>query len=400
MRFRALRASGDPRGIDRIVIDALQVAPEFSGIGRRLLDMGSDLHRHPAPVPVQVRCARDVAGRLREAFPAETEFVTPIGSSRPRAQRVIYQQLIAPLVDRSSTLLVCPGDQAPVWGRARILFVLHDVRRIVVPQSTGRRLEVVYYRIVTRRGVRRAAAILTISEFSREEIVRLFRPAAPIAVVTTPLETDGERNGAGADGTAPLLTVGALRPYKGLETLIAALSELSESQAEVPRVICVGTDESGTNYARRLRRLADEQGVGDRFELRGWVSDEELRRLRASCAGAVSPSYYEGFGLPLAESLASGLPTVASSIPSHREIAGEAALFFEPGDAGDLACALSRLMGDPTLRQRLSSEGMDRAASLGRESLTWGEAIANVARGTFAHAPSGSAPEAAPSDGA
>ena len=385
--------SGDRKspGIDRIVIDALQVAPEFSGVGRRLFDMGRDLRRHPPGVPVQVRCARDVAARLREAFPDDTEFVTPIRSSRPRVRRVIYQQLIAPVFDRGSTLLVCPGDQAPVWGRARILFVLHDVRRITVPESTGTRLEALYYRIVIRRGVRRAAAILTISEFSRGEIVRLYRPSAPIAVVTTPMEMAREQNGAASDGGA-LLTVGALRPYKGLETLIAALEKLASEGAEVPRIICVGTDEAGVGYAGTLRRLAEERGVGDRLELRGWVSDEELKQLRATCVGAVNPSDYEGFGLPLAESLASGLPTIASAIPPHREIAGDAALFFEPGDAGDLAAALSRLLADSTLREKLSAAGASRAASLGRESLSWAEAIRDAARGTSTGGPSGPAP--------
>ena len=374
------------RPVELIVIDALQLAPEFSGIGRRLLDMGRDLRRNPPGVPVRVRCARDVVDRLRGAFPEETEFVTPIASSRPRLRRVAYQQLVAPFLDDSSTLLVCPGDQAPVWGRAKIFFVLHDVRRVTVPQSAGNRIEEVYYRIVIRRGVRRAAAILTISEFSRGEIVRLYRPAAPIAVVTSPMDMQA-RDGAIAAG-APLLTVGALRPYKGLETLIAALSRLATDGAEVPQVICVGTDETGTGYASRLRSLAEERGVGSHFELRGWVSDDELQRLRATCIGAVSPSAYEGFGLPLAESLASGLPTIASSIPPHREIAGDAALFFEPDDEQSLAAALRQLLADPGLRTRLSDAGMERAASLGQNSLSWAEAIRAAADGSF----TGSAP--------
>ena len=394
------RNNGSRRGgrkVDRIVIDALQVAPEFSGIGRRLLDMGRDLRADPPQIPIRVRCARDVVDHLRKAFPEGTQFVTPIRSSRPRVPRVVYQQLIAPLFDRSSTLLVCPGDQAPVWGRAQILFVLHDVRRVTIPASTGNRLEAIYYRIVIRRGVRRAAAILTISEFSRDEIVRLYRPVAPIAVVTSPPEAlDARNNGAGSgdgDGarsqgseearSPALLTVGALRPYKGLETVIIALATLAANGGEVPRVICVGTDETGTGYAERLHRLAETRGVDSFFELRGWVSDEELQALRADCVGAVSPSDYEGFGLPLAESLASGLPTIASAIPPHREIAGDAALFFEPGNAASLATALGRLVGDPELRERLSRAGLERASGIGRDSPSWAEAFHDAAEGAL-----------------
>jgi len=386
--FRGNGSSRGGRNVERIVIDALQVAPEFSGIGRRLLDMGRDLRASPPEIPVRVRCARDVVEQLRRAFPEGTKFVTPIRSSRPRVPRVVYQQLIAPFFDRSSTLLVCPGDQAPVWGRAQILFVLHDVRRVTIPASTGNRLEALYYRLVIRRGVRRAAAILTISEFSRGEIVRLYRPVAPIAVVTSPLEARGrDRKGGDAAQTPTLLAVGALRPYKGLETLIIALAKLAANGSEVPRVICVGTDETSTGYAERLERLATTRGVDSHFELRGWVSDSELQALRGDCIGAVSPSDYEGYGLPLAESLASGLPTIASAIPPHREIAGGAALYFEPGDAASLAAAIEELVSDPQLRERLSEAGLDRAASIGRDSPSWAEAIRDAAEGALSGVP-------------
>jgi glycosyltransferase involved in cell wall biosynthesis len=373
------------RPVERIVIDALQLAPEFSGIGRRLLDMGRDLRRQPPEIPLRVRCAEDVVDRLREAFPPGTEFVTPIRSSRPRARRVAYQQLVAPFIDGPTTLLVCPGDQAPVWGRSQILFVLHDVRRVTVPQSAGNRLEEVYYRLVIRRGVRRASVILTISEFSRREISRLYRPSAPIAVVKSPIELPVSRGA--VNGAGPLLIVGALRPYKGLETLIGALSRLAADGAEVPRLICVGTDETGSGYAARLRALASERGVAPYFELRGWVSDDELEALRATCIGAISPSDYEGFGLPLAESLASGLPTIASSIPPHREVAGDAALFFEPGDDRSLAAALTQLLADPGLRDQLSEAGIRRAADFGSESISWAEAICSAAQGAFGSRP-------------
>ena len=85
----------------------------------------------------------------------------------------------------------------------------------------------------------------------------------------------------------------------------------------------------------------------------------------------------------MAESLASGLPTIASAIPPHREIAGDAALFFEPGDAASLAKALEQLVGDAELRERLSRAGLERASRIGRDSPSWAEAFHDAAEGAL-----------------
>ena len=367
-----------PAPVRRILIDALQVAPEFSGIGRRIAELGREFGRHRSELPLRVRCARDVEETLREAFPADTEFETPLDSSRPRSRRVVYQQFIGPIRDSASTLLVCPGDQAPVWGRAPLLFIVHDVRRISMPETSSSRLERLYYRFVIRAGVMRAAEILTISHFSRDELERIYEPQAPVEVVISDIDPHPAPSPPRA-GAPQLLVVGALRRYQGLETLIDALGRLAERGAEVPHVICVGADEAGSGYPERLRRHAAERGVEGAFEVRGWVDDPELVRLYSESTAVVSPSEYEGFGLPVAEGLAAGLPVIASSIPPHREIAGEAALFFEPGDSDALATSIARLIGDGALQQRLREAALSRVAETGSGSATWAEAIAAAA---------------------
>ena len=393
-----------PAVVKRILVDALQVAPEFSGIGRRIAELGRDFRGRPPGLPLRVRCARDVEGGLRREFPEGTEFQTPLRSSRPRLLRVAYQHIVGPLRDPASTLLVCPGDQAPVWGRAPLLFVVHDVRRISMPQTAESRLERLYYRLVMRAGVMRAAEILTISEFSRDELKRLYEPEAPVGIVVSRIEPRpaGARAGAARPAAAApqLIAVGALRGYKGLETLIDALGRLAQRGATVPRAICVGADEAGSGYPDRLRRRAAEMGVGDSFEIRGWVDDDELARLCAESVASVSPSEYEGYGLPVAEGLAAGLPVIASSIPPHREVAGEAALYFEPGDAAGLASAIERLLGDEGLRERLREAGARRAAGIGRDSPTWAEAVAAAARRLSPGVPPISRPAKSPEGGA
>jgi glycosyltransferase involved in cell wall biosynthesis len=369
-RSIGLRRDAKP---ERVVVDALQVAPEFSGIGRRVAEIGRGLREEGCPLPLTVRCAADVANRLRDDFPAGTAFHTPLRSSRPRVLRILYQQLMAPLRDAASTVLVCPGDQAPVWGRAQLVFVVHDVRRLTHPETSGGRVEAAYYKATMTFGARRARRIVTISAFSLAEIERTLAPTCPIAVVSAHPAPRAPRT-APPDGELTLLTVGALRGYKGIETLIEALSMLG-ADAPRPRVICVGAEEGGGGYRETLAARARELGVERSFELTGWLPDERLRDLYASCAGTVNPSTYEGYGLPVAESLADGLPTIASDIPPHREIAADAALYFQPGDAAALAGALDRLRRDPELREGLARRAAARAHELAGGGGGWAEAL-------------------------
>jgi glycosyltransferase involved in cell wall biosynthesis len=115
--------------------------------------------------------------------------------------------------------------------------------------------------------------------------------------------------------------------------------------------------------------------VSDRFELTGWVSDERLDDLYGQCVATVSPSTYEGYGLPVAESLVRGLPTIASDIPPHREIAGHAALYFAPGDSAALAELLTKVATSPTLRAEMAQKAAERYEQLTKSGLTWAQAI-------------------------
>jgi glycosyltransferase involved in cell wall biosynthesis len=357
-----------------MVIDALQVAPEFSGIGRRVAEIGNSLKEVEVPLPLTVRCAADVVDMLRPEFPSGSHFHTPLRSSRPRLLRIAYQQLVRPIFDSASTVLVCPGDQVPLWGRSPLIFVVHDVRRLTHPETSPGKVEAFYYRTVIKVGARRARCIVTISEFSKQEIERALTPTCPIIVVAghpKPQECDSRAE----TSELAFLTVGALRRYKGLETVIEALSRIHVNGDTAPRVICIGSEEAGEGYGAHLVAYAKELSVGGKFELTGWISDERLRELYSNCAGTINPSTYEGYGLPVAESLASGLPTIASDIPPHREIAADAAVYFEPGDAEALARAVSGLVADSALREALARRAIERAHALSETGTTWAEAI-------------------------
>jgi len=351
-------------------VDALQVAREFSGVGRQVLAIGAALHDLPDGIELELRCAADAAPALAAAFPPGTRVVTPIPRSHPRWRRIAAQQLLFPLRDGRDTLLVCLGDQGPLFGRARVLLGVNDVRRLLESDGTGR-LERLYYRALVPPAMRRASAVVTISEFSRAQVAAV-TGHAPTVVAQPP---DPRPARPPADG--PMLVVGSLRPYKSAETVIEALAVLREEERR--SVVFVGP---GEGRAGILGAHAARFGVSRWVDVRGWVGDDELERLYADASIVVCPSRYEGYGLPVAESLARGIATVASAIPAHREIVGETgARTFPPGDAVALAEAL-RTLAPEEARAALGAAGHARMAELRAASApTWRDVVLSARTG-------------------
>jgi glycosyltransferase involved in cell wall biosynthesis len=362
-----------PEPPSKVVIDALQVAPRYSGVGREVSEIGEALKRVELPVPLEVRCAADLVPLFAERFPEGTGFHTPLRTSRPAWRRVAYQQLLAPFRDGRGTLLVTIGEQAPVWGRAPLIFLINDVRRISDPASTGSAIERRYYSAVLRRGARRAWRILTISRFTEAEIHRVLRPTAEVRVVSVYPSAlfSGTVSAAriAASRSTTFLNVGAIRRYKGLETIVEATSLLDQWKRTFD-VVCVGDGEGHPEWVQEVRELAGRLGVSTKLRMAGWVSDEELRGLYRSCLGTVNPSLHEGYGLGVAESLANGVPTIASDIPPHREIGGDAAIYFEPGDAAGLAAAMATLLREAEVELELSRKAVRRARVVAADGRT------------------------------
>ena len=362
----------------RIVVDALQVAPEFSGVGRQLLELGAEARRSGLEGELELRCSAEMVETLRPAFPDGTRFHTPLRTSRPRFLRIAYQQLVAPLLDRGSVVLVCLGEQAPAWGRARLVYMVNDLRRITNPE-TSTRVERLYFRLSTLAGLRRADRILTVSEFTRGEVQRVMEPRVqPVVIAQHPAPSPAPVGALPA--SKRLLVVGALRPYKGLDTVIEALRILKSGSGPVPEVVCVGGSERMDGYAQSLRKRSIEAGVSDCFRLAGWLDQEDLDELYRSAAGTVNPSRFEGYGFAVAESLARGLPTIASDLPSHREIAADrGALFFPMGSSPALAEAMAAILSDRDQADRLARTGYERANELAAKRPSLADAILDAA---------------------
>jgi glycosyltransferase involved in cell wall biosynthesis len=152
-----------------------------------------------------------------------------------------------------------------------------------------------------------------------------------------------------------LLCVAQKRPYKNLRALIDALPELD------PDVLLV-LPGSPTAYEQELRARASELGVGERVRFPDWLTDAQLEGLYVCASAFVLPSLIEGFGLPVVEAMSRAVPVACSNIPSLVEIAGDAALTFEPESTREIAAAIGRLLRDGALARRLGQRGSERAA--------------------------------------
>jgi glycosyltransferase involved in cell wall biosynthesis len=153
-----------------------------------------------------------------------------------------------------------------------------------------------------------------------------------------------------------VLSLSAKRPHKNLSALIDALALIEVERR--PLLVLPGYS---TSHEQELRQRAAAAGVGEDVCFAGWLEDELVEGLWSIAEVFVYPSLYEGFGLPVLEAMARGVPVACSNASSLPEVAGDAALLFDPHDVSAIATALQRLLDDPAEARRLRERGLARA---------------------------------------
>ena len=250
------------------------------------------------------------------------------------------------------------SEASAFWPAARQVVTLHDT----VPWTVAGRNAITRRHLASQmRRLRRCAAIIAVSDsVAAEAIDRLGLYAKRVHVVpegvsptftSTPREDDdAARSRAGVIKGDYVLWVGSLRrhdPRKALDILLAAAEK-------VPAAAWVLAGAEGEE-SRRLAALGAELGI--RLVLPGFLPDEALAALYRGAAVSLLPSTHEGFGLPLLEAMASGVPVVATLGGNLADLAGEAAVLVPANDAAVLAQAVNRLLRDPVERARLAAAG-------------------------------------------
>lgn len=219
-------------------------------------------------------------------------------------------------------------------------------------------------KLLARPSSRRAAKVMTISEFSRRELVRVYRlpPENVVVIHAGGEERYWRRERAQPESSSRLsfefpffLFVGSVLPRRQVDLIVQALARLPASY----HLVIVG-ERDATKLAK-LKATATRWQVAERLVCLGHVSDAELETLYAHAVALVSPSTYEGFGLPVLEAMVRGTPVIAWDIPVVREVAGEAAILLPPGNLSQLAAAMLRMGEDTAWRRSLSKALKSRA---------------------------------------
>lgn len=219
-----------------------------------------------------------------------------------------------------------------------------------------------------RRASRAATRILTISDVSRDEILKFLKvepsrlDVVPLAGTASPA-SDRSHYDAAAQGM--ILATGNRRPHKNWASLIRALPLVDEKIR--PRLVI-----TGSHGEDPLRAIVEELQLDRWVELKSWVSAEELNALYSSATVMAMPSYCDGFCLPALESMMAGLPVMLSEIPVYREVAGDAALYFDPTDLSSIASAITEAVTNPAKMKDLEQRGYARAASFSWEKTAAG----------------------------
>jgi glycosyltransferase involved in cell wall biosynthesis len=258
------------------------------------------------------------------------------------------------------------ASTGPVHGAVPRVVTVHDLH-YRGEQSAHFGLRGLGMGILVPAAARRSSRVIVPSQATRKDVLEHLRvPAERVDVVPealghpvgSPRQTRAEvREDLGAVERPLLLTVSAKRPHKNLMRLLAALARVPVERR--PLLVLPGYP---TRHEADLRTRASELGLVDSVRFLGWLSETELEDLYRAADAFVFPSLLEGFGLPVLEAMARGLPVATSDRASLAEVAGDAALLFDPEDDASIAVAIERLLGDAGLRERLRAAGLTQAA--------------------------------------
>lgn len=234
---------------------------------------------------------------------------------------------------------------------------------------------------IFERAIRRADHIVTISEFSAQDIQDVLRiPSSRITAI--PLGVDASTGQLPDPSSAKqvlsqwglrpgfFLVVGTLQPRKNLLRVIAAHDQLPEATRREHPLVIVGRP--GWRCDAELQAIQQREAGGTVRWLKH-VPQETLHVLLHRGLAMVFASLYEGFGLPVIEAFAAGLPVIASATTSIPEVAANAAMLIDPTNCGEITQAMQTMVDDPSLRARMTFEGQQRAATF-----TWSRTVAGT----------------------
>lgn len=271
-------------------------------------------------------------------------------------------------------LLHCPAFKAPLKCDVPLVATFYDLHILKNPKDYNPWLRY-YCKFMLPKIARRADKIITISEFSRNDIINTFSlPAEKVRVTYCGIDDrfrlipdDSLLSRARVKyGLSKkfILYVGALQPRKNIPLLLKAYAKLLKEQDFDHQLVLAG----GTGWRNRnIFSLINELNLSKNVKILGYVPDDDLPLIYALAQFLVYPSFFEGFGLPVIEAMACGCPVICSNAASLPEIVQDCAVVFDPLSRSELENAIAKLGSDGGMRQKMKEKGIKRSADFSWE---------------------------------
>jgi glycosyltransferase involved in cell wall biosynthesis len=253
-------------------------------------------------------------------------------------------------------------------ARPRLSTTLHDLTAWVVPEF-HRPEQVAGDLAFAERVLKRADGVIAVSENTRQDAVRILELSPEKIRVIYPgagpeyfsVKQEQQASAAKTCGLVLpyFLFAGTIEPRKNIDTLLTAWMQLPSSFRSESNLVILGMP--GWKSAETLRRLTQLTREPSGVRYLGYVPESFVPGLTASAQALIYPSFYEGFGIPVAQAMAAGCPVIASNVASLPEVTGGAALLIDPRSPGEIANAIRRVKESPVLADQLRSAGRERA---------------------------------------
>jgi len=293
-------------------------------------------------------------GRFSSKLIARCEELKLTGFNLPIKPTSVFDFLLLSIrIAFKQGVYFSPGYNAPIFGLSRYIFTIHDLNHIDLSYNSNH-LKRLYYKIIIRRACRRCLKVLTVSEYSRGKIIE-WSGVSPEKVTNVGNGVDEAFNSLVEPaklGCRYFLCVSNRKLHKNEPLLIKAFAQ-AEIESGIKLVMTGAATQELTDLIVRL-------GMAERIIFAGRVKDSELPGLYKGSLGLLFPSLYEGFGLPVVEAMACGVPVLTSNTTSLPEVAGDAALLVDPESIDEIRTGIKRLVTDQALREELVAKGLER----------------------------------------
>lgn len=282
----------------------------------------------------------------------------------------LWEQVSLPLRAAQSGIdvLIAPYNTAPLLipCRMKLVLVVHDLiylrsaAELPYSRSVYQNFGRIYRRWVVPRAVRRADHIVCVSEYTRSELMRKFQvETAKLTIIPNSIDASWYSLRRKTTGQRYVFCVSGEAPNKNLGRALQGFAEYCERFGDHDTQFRVAGVKPAHHAA--FCAIANHYRMRSRVEFLDYISDEKLRELYAGAAAFLFPSTEEGFGIPVLEALAAGVPVIASQASSIPEVGGDAALYFDPVSAPDMAEQLSNVLSNPELQDSMSRRGRQNA---------------------------------------